>query len=99
MKLAAPCGVGVEIQSLNLPPALGGLLRALDCSLEGFIPFLNLVNSVLAGLVQGRVGCRAKGGVEGEAEGVSPSVNPSTHSISTAKSLLGVGTTFQASSV
>lgn len=59
MKLAAPCGVGVEIQSLNLPPALGGLLRALDC-LEGFIPFLNLVNSVLAGLVQGRGGVQGK---------------------------------------
>lgn len=63
---------------------LGISLRALDRSLEGFIPLLDLVDGGLAGLRQGTG--RWFRGAAGRAR---PSVHASTHWTNSAKSVLG----------
>lgn len=80
MRLAAPAKDAVFIYLLLLSISL----RALDCSLEGFIPLLDLVNGCLAGL-RGEGHGEVVRRVAGRA---CSSVHPSTHSTNIAESLL-----------
>lgn len=82
MRLRAPAKDTVFIYLLFLSISL----RSLDCSLEGFIPLLDLVNGCLAGL-------RGEGHrevVRRVAGGACSSVHPSTHATNIAESVLAL---------